>query len=162
MQFIERIKTLFLALLLGLPCVGLGAQVEYVEANQLEKLKSKFVAAKSLSSQSLQELDQSKWTCNMYGVSSRMQVERDLKLYHFELERVDKALQLKNRGAQLVKNYQREGSEVSGEKGSIKDRVRLTGEGELISQLEVHSKKSTDQAENQRILAISRCTRLKI
>lgn len=136
--------------------LSLGAQIEYLESARVESLKAAFEQAKVPQAS---DLNKTKWDCEMYGVSSRLQVERNLKLYYFEIKNVEQKQILKNRGAQIIKEYALNTDEVLGVNGIIKDHIRISGDGRLISRLDIESPKTKEKS---RTLAISNCKRLNI
>lgn len=130
--------------------------LEHIETSQVHQLKTVFEAAESVDSEKLLSLKDSKWTCDMFGMTTRLQVEKNVKLYHFTQDS-DESGALKNRGAQLVKVY-KSSKELKGANGSIHDQIRIAKDGKLVSRLELLGPKS----QTPRLLAISVCKRVQI
>jgi hypothetical protein len=138
---------------LGMTSEARGVHIEYMEASRFEILQKRFNEARELKTGDLKSLDHSRWTCDMYGMSSRLQKESGVKLYSFERDSEQALFQ--NKGAQVVKAYRHEGG-FNGHKGSLEDQLRLSGQGQLISRLELHSL----DGKASRLLAISVCDKL--
>ena len=135
-----------------------GVNVEYLETARLDQLQTSFNQASKISGDALKTLNESKWNCEMYGMSSRLQIEKNVKLYYFQgVEKDGSIHEFKNKGAQVVTSY-RTGEALKGINGSISDEVRMAKDGKLISRLEIQ----TSQSKTSRILAISVCEPLKI
>ncbi len=86
------------------------------------------------------KIEQSKlekeWSCDMYGARSRYQAERGIRLYAFKT--LKDSSELSNNGAHIFKTYKvsDEKNELKGEKSSLKETIRWTKKGQLISKLE--------------------------
>lgn len=67
----------------------------------------------------------------MYGVRTRLQVKRGVKLYRWN------SASWHNEGSQPVEDYKPDVSELVGLTPRFEDRVRVTKDGHIISQLSV-------------------------
>ena len=74
------------------------------------------------------------WTCDMYGMRTRLQVKRGVKLYRFDEGREET---WHNRGAQLVEDYRLADGRLTGTRRQLEDQVKVTPQGKLISRLSV-------------------------
>ena len=70
----------------------------------------------------------------MFGVRSGLQVQRGIKLYTLAAP-LEGAKEWHNQGAQLITDYKSENNVLLGQQGRLEDRVKLTQDGRLISQL---------------------------
>jgi len=111
--------------------VSQALSMEYVSPEQKQQLVDDFEKAKL---EKAEAVAGKAWTCDMYGVRSRLQVQRDVKLY--SLKR-DASGVFKNSGAQPVADYQPKDGALLGVSGRFEDQVRLTTDGQLISKLSV-------------------------
>lgn len=119
----------FAFLLIFGAALGHSLEMEHISLEQKQKLVDEFEHAKLEKADSLLN---KKWSCDMYGVRSRMQVQRDVKLY--SLSKGTDGIIL-NKGAQLVSDYKLENGALSGQKGKFEDSVRMKSDGQLISRL---------------------------
>jgi hypothetical protein len=106
-------------------------EMEYISPEQKQKLVEDFEHAK------LEKADAvlaKQWTCDMFGVKSRMQVQRSVKLYALSKDALGS---IHNTGAQVVANYQLHNGVLSGKNGKFEDNLRMTADGQLISRLTV-------------------------
>lgn len=134
-------KAYFSSLLLTTALLGSLASavdLEYITPAQSQELADRFSGAR-LTDSDRQELATTKrnWSCDMFGMRTRLQVQRGLKLYEFQP--ASSAGQLKNGGAQPIESYTLENGALVGRSARVQDRVRVTGHGELISQLSLSS-----------------------
>jgi hypothetical protein len=110
-----------------------AVDLEYITPEQSSALADQFSTAQ------LTDADQSTishkptWTCDMYGMRTKLQVQRGLKLYDFSKDHGS----LKNTGAQPVENYSYDKDALVGKTSRLQDRIRMTASGQLISQLSV-------------------------
>lgn len=65
----------------------------------------------------------------MYGVRTRLQVKRGVKLYNW------KKSDWQNDGAQIVRDYQAGNNGLIGSTGKLEDEVKINAKGKLISRL---------------------------
>jgi hypothetical protein len=118
-------------MLLLISAIAHSLDLEYISPAQKEKLVEDFEHAK------LEKADAilgKKWSCDMYGVRSRMQVQRDVKLYTLNK---GTSGTFANTGAQVVSKYRFEKGVFAGQQGKFEDSLRMTAKGELISRLSV-------------------------
>lgn len=119
------------------------ADLEFISPTQQAELAKEFETAE-FSNKNQDNLREKSWTCDMYGVRSRMQVQRGLKLYKWDET-------WRNKGAQLVREYKPEKQALVGKSERFQDQVRLTSGGRLISQLSLNSPE-------HRVVAYSVCS----
>lgn len=119
-----------------------AASFEFVSPEQRSSLAQEFQLAHSPKST---ELNKS-WNCDMYGMRSHLQVERNISLYKFDL----KASKFINQGSHVVHDYQLSTKALVGSTSTLIDQVKITDKGTLIAQL------STKTPE--KIVAYSKCT----
>lgn len=150
---------LIFALIFFTAQVAFGAvekSVENKEQNFELVSKSKLTElTKEFNDSASSKIDQSKlekeWVCDMYGARSRFQAERGIRLYAFKT--VKDSSDLSNTGAHIFKNYKvsTEKNELTGEKTALKETIRWTKKGQLISKLET---------QNNTLVAFSSCKAL--
>lgn len=68
----------------------------------------------------------------MYGVRTRMQIQRNVKLYSLKKDALGAYA---NTGAQVVSSYSPFNGSLQGKTERFEDQIRLTGDGQLISRL---------------------------
>lgn len=123
--------TLVLSFCLTLAWVGQAMEMEYISPEKRQELEKEFDQALMKSATAL-SVKQKIWTCDMYGVRTRMQVKRNVKLYRFT-----NADDWKNSGSQVVSDYRKKDDSLKAENERFEDQLRLTGKGQLISRLSV-------------------------
>lgn len=106
-------------------------EMEYISPQQKQKLVEDFEQAKL---EQAPAVTGKIWSCDMYGVRSRMQVQRDVKLYSLSQ---GSAGAFTNKGAQVVSEYRLKDGVLSGQSGKFEDQLRVTPGGQLISRLSV-------------------------
>lgn len=112
---------------------GVAAQAiefEHMSLEQKAQLERQFEEAKSAADRA-DSVAGRKWTCDMYGVRSRLQVQRDVNLYSLKKG----PLGYTNAGAQVVQEYSASNGVFSGLNARFEDQIRLTADGRLISRL---------------------------
>ncbi len=109
--------------------VGHALDFEYISPERRQELEKDFnsSAVKPLVTN---EIKNKKWNCDMYGVRSRLQVQRDVKLYNWQGTE-----DWKNDGAQVVAEYTKEKDTLVGRTERFEDQVKMKANGQLISQL---------------------------
>jgi hypothetical protein len=117
-----------MGLLLSL--IANGLEMEYISPEKNKELEALFAKSSFEAGQS-EAIKQKEWTCDMYGVRTRLQVQHGVKLYRFKSD------SWRNSGAQPVEDYRIEAKELRGQASRFEDRVRVTEKGQLISQLSV-------------------------
>jgi hypothetical protein len=110
------------------------ATVEYIAPTKQSQLEDLFNHAEFSSPKHARSLKHGPWVCDMYGVRSRMQVRRDLRLYVWSGEA---GAAWHNDGAQLVSEYRAVDGSLTGTHDRFEDQVKLTADGRLISRLSV-------------------------
>ena len=110
---------------------------ELVSKAKLKELTKEFDESASVKIE--QEKLEKEWACDMYGARSSFQTERGIRLYSFKS--VKDSSDLSNNGAHIFKTYKVSGknNELTAEKPSLKETIRWTKKGELISKLETQS-----------------------
>ena len=121
------LPSIIMCLGLTLSLVGHAIELEYIGPDKKQDLEVQFAQA-DFSSKDAAKLKQKKWTCDMYGVRSGLQVKRGIKLYHWNNE-------WHNDGAQVVREYQSKDGKLTGQNDRFEDQVRLNSQGQLISRL---------------------------
>lgn len=104
-----------------------AADLQYISQEERNTLKSDFESAQPLTSISGQ------WTCDMYGVSSNLQVVKSVSLYSFQTS----SRGIENHGAQgkSVPVYKAIKGELVGTGPNVDDQIRKTKNGQLLSKL---------------------------
>jgi hypothetical protein len=106
-------------------------EMEYISPQQKQRLVDEFEASKLAKTDILTG---KKWSCDMYGVRSRLQVQRDVKLYSLSK---NPSGAYANNGAQVVSEYQFKNGVFSGKNSKFEDQLRITANGRLMSRLSV-------------------------
>ncbi|MGE3680400.1 MAG: hypothetical protein AB7G93_01655 [Bdellovibrionales bacterium] len=109
--------------------------IEYISPKLQKKLERDFARAKWDATDVDLIKAQKSWTCNMYGVSTRMQVKRGVKLYAWKLSKNKMAWE--NEGAQPVIEYHVEKGVLAGKSQRFEDEVKANARGQLLSRLTV-------------------------
>ena len=127
-------KTALFSLLLLLTltvAIAASADVEYISPDRQHELESMFNNAQFSATKDTPTLISHAWKCDMYGVRSRLQVHRDLKLYKW----TSQAEGWHNDGAQVVSEYKSGEHALVGSKANFEDQVRVTTDGHIVSRL---------------------------
>jgi hypothetical protein len=136
---------LLMLLLSSLRVFGSDASYEYVTPNFAQSLAREFAHGK------VPVRLQGAWTCDMYGMRTRIRVKRATPLYNWSA----RADGWTNSGAQPVAAYKRQGNSIEGTSKklphNVVDEVRTMEKGRLISRLSLAESPQT-------ILAYSICT----
>jgi len=109
--------------------------LEFVPKDQAKELVGRFSEARPLTEEEVQKFADRDWRCDMYGMRTRLQVEREVRLYRFSRH----GKQWKNIGAQMIQDYKVESSGFVGRKGKLNDRLRIVGGDTLVAQLSMDS-----------------------
>lgn len=132
-------------------CVGItlslvahGLEMEYISPEKHKELESLFRQSEFNLKKS-ENMKQKEWTCDMYGVRTRLQVKHGVKLYHW------KSTSWHNDGVQPVQDYKPQSEELVGQSARFEDRIRMTAGGQIISQLTVVHP-------NRQVVAYSLCS----
>ena len=119
----------FILSLIFAAAVSQALEMEYVSPEQKAQLVKDFEQAKVETAEGLLN---KKWNCDMYGVRSRLQVQRNVKLYSFKR---DFSGAFKNYGSQVVADYKSDSRGLLGLNDRFEDQLRMTPSGQLISRL---------------------------
>lgn len=112
-----------------------AGDVEYISKEKQTELETLFKEAQFSPSKDAQVLKSKEWRCDMYGMRSRLQVQRGLKLYQWK----EDSGKWQNKGAQLVSEYKSENSSLKGRRDRFEDEVKVTKDGQLVSRLSLAS-----------------------
>lgn len=147
----DTFKTYFASFLLSFALLasltGQAAELEFISQDQANALGEQFSGAGTPTETLFSR--KKNWTCDMYGVRTRLQVQRGVKLYEWSSEKGA----WKNGGAQPVIDYRLDKGTFSGRGPKVEDQIRATKEGRLISRLS-----SAD--DSHKVIAYSVCTAL--
>jgi hypothetical protein len=128
---------------------GWAADLEYISPEQTKALADQFSGAR-LTEKDQQLLKTKKaWSCDMYGMRTKLQVQHGIKLYQWKSGSPDWT----NTGAQPVAAYKLDNGTLVGKSNRLEDDVRMTPSGRLISRLTLASRPNT-------VLAYSVCSSL--
>lgn len=108
-----------------------STEIEHVSDAKVAELEQLFSIGAPAEKDRIKRLHQSLWSCDLFGVKSRMQVIREAKLYSFLVE----GSSLQNLGSQEVKSYSLDGGELKGSSARISDHVRFLSRNHLISKI---------------------------
>ena len=123
------LASLVLVFTLLVSVVGHAIEMEYISPEKKQELERQFEKAE-FSSRSASALKQKQWTCDMYGVRTRLQLKRGIKLYNWKQHN-----NWSNSGAQVVRDYKAEDGKLIGSTGSLEDQVKVSSNGQIISRL---------------------------
>ncbi len=122
------------------------AEEAIVSPTQATDLKKAFSLARPLESKDLTAMAEKDLSCDMFGMRTRLQVEKDIKLYNFKFAQKN----WQNRGAQVVQSYQLTKTGFVGTDGHLVDEIRKTADDKFMAQLSRDADKSS-------VIAISKC-----
>ncbi|MGE3386495.1 MAG: hypothetical protein AB7K41_07185 [Bdellovibrionales bacterium] len=134
------------------------AAIEFISKDQVRQLSQEFASARAPKPEEIKALSEREIKCDMYGVRTRLQVERDVRLYHFK-SISPKTTQWDNQGAQVVQQYQIEDNGLIGRQGTMKDEVRLDKKNQVVAELSLLRPASASEGESTTpvVLAYSKC-----
>lgn len=112
-----------------------GFGLEYVAQDQAKDLARKFSAARALTKSEVAKFADRDWKCDMYGMRTRLQVEREVRLYRF----TGSGKKWTNLGAQMIQDYEMEPDGFIGRRGRLIDLVKSGADNTLIAQLSLDS-----------------------
>lgn len=112
-----------------------GFGLEFVAQDQAKDLAKKFSAARALTNNEVSKFADRDWKCDMYGMRTRLQVERDVRLYRF----TGSGQKWTNLGAQMIQDYEMEPDGFIGRRGRLIDLVKSGSDNTLIAQLSLDS-----------------------
>ena len=130
---IGQLGALAFVLLLGFSASAIN--IKNVSNEDLSRLQQRFRLFQSPSSPlARQQVLNKPWTCDFYGIRSRMQVEKDLLLYSFN----ESDSKVVNRGAQPIKNYRWTEAGLKGSNDRFLDVVRVSHDrSQLVAELSI-------------------------
>ncbi len=105
-------------------------EFEHISLAKKAELERQFEAAKLAAGDG--QIEGKKWLCDMFGVRSRMQVQRNVKLYSLKKDALGS---FSNSGAQVVSSYTPHNGTLQGKNERFEDQLRLTTDGQLLSRL---------------------------
>jgi hypothetical protein len=132
---------------LSLAMAGHALELEYISPERRAELEKDF-NSDTFKPVAGEQIKHKKWTCDMYGMRTNLQVKRDVKLYNFKNDAA-----WENSGAQVVVDYKVEDRSLIGRTDRFEDQVKLNGKGELISRLSL-------TAPERQVVAYSVCKSL--
>ncbi len=126
--------------------------IEYVSRDQAKSLADEYSKAQPLDETFVKELSGKELSCDMYGMRSRLQVERNVKLYRFS------AIEggFKNAGAQVVSHYEIRTGRFLGRRGHLVDEIR-NSKGDILAQLALSPTSGVESDRGPVVIAYSRC-----
>lgn len=130
------LTSLIASILLLVAGLSAHAELEYVSPEQRGDLEKLFNSSEFPAQKEALKLAGKTWSCDMFGVRSGLQVQRAVKLYSLSAP-LEGQLDWHNKGAQLITDYKSENKMLIGAQGRLEDRVKLTQDGRLISQLSI-------------------------
>jgi hypothetical protein len=107
------------------------AEIEHVSDTKVKELEQLFSIGTPAEKNRMKSLHESLWSCDLFGVRSRMQVIRGAKLYSFVLS----GDTVQNSGSQEVKLYQIQKGELQGDSRHITDHIRFLSRNHLIARM---------------------------
>jgi hypothetical protein len=125
----------FLGMLLVVTPTVHAVDIEFIADQQIAGLQAEFSRLPVPSNNTIEQaLLGRSWLCELYGVRSRLQVERNVSLYQFS--RAKNALA--NRGSYPIENYRMDHRGITGRTSNLEDIVRVSVDGKsLMSELSV-------------------------
>lgn len=123
----------FLFFIFGLLSSRLGSATsfEYIGADTRSQLERDFREAHAPTAQALRK----KWSCDMYGMRTHLQVKRGMVLYEFSNASSDASSELTNLGRHNVRAYRLTQDGALGETEKLTDTIKITSQGKLIARL---------------------------
>jgi hypothetical protein len=128
--------------------IGHSLDYEYIPPEKQKQLEIEFDQARRTFP--IKDIADKNWQCDMYGMWSRLRVERGIRLYKFINL---KSNQLTNAGGQILDLYTLDETGLIGQNDKVEDAVRLTAKGQLVARLSSLQPK-------KRVAAYSVCTAL--
>lgn len=127
-------------------------QIEFVSQDQVIALQKKFEHSQSLDTTKMKGITGRDLKCTMYGLKTRLQVERNVLLYKFQTA----GAHYQNQGAHVVENYRFDGRDLVGFQESLVEIVRWDESQKLlISRLSKVT--GEDRSKSRNDLAIIEC-----
>lgn len=106
-------------------------EIALVSQRDVSKLEKEFNAA---SAPTPEKIVNKTWTCEMYGLQTRMQRAHGKRLYKFLKN------DLKNSGSMPIEQYEKKDSGLVGAHGPLQDEIRVRKNGQLIAKLSVQQR----------------------
>lgn len=129
--------------------LGAYADIEHVTEIELASLAEDYKAGIPIAAKDLSKLSDSKWKCDMYGARSKLQVERNVSLYHFK---TPTSSRISNQSAPFAGSYKINGETLTSVQAGVQDSIKWRQVGsEFITELRI-----AEGPENG-IIAYSRC-----
>lgn len=128
--------------------IAQAVEFEHISLAQKAELEKQFEIATSAAAQA-KVIENRKWSCDMYGVRSRLQVQRGVKLYSLKRQESGDFV---NSGAQVVSRYRNIGQALAGQTERLEDQIRISADGQLISRLSLRGPTQPNQ-----VIAYSVC-----
>jgi len=128
--------------------------IEFIPKEQVKILSEEYGRARVPTRADIKGISGHELLCDMYGMRTRLQVERGVRLYML----VENSNKWQNQGAQVISEYHLENQGLIGRKGMMVDELRLNSKNEWIAQLSLKS--ADDQGTEKKqlvILAYSKC-----
>lgn len=113
--------------------------INFVSPQALQKIKHKFLKSKAPSV----AIANKSWSCKMYGVRSLSEKNSMVVLYNLNFNPNGV---IQNTGSQIVKTYAQTANELVGNKSVLVDKIRISSEEELISELSIKDPNSSTQS----------------
>lgn len=137
----------FLSFIIGLTLLSTTTQalnLNYVSPQTKESLSEDFKQAHHV----IPEIPSANWTCEMFGVRTGLQYEKDVFLYKFKPTTKSS---VQNDGLSPTKSFDLNSkkSEMKGQSGPVSEFIRFQSEKRLVSKF-VHTR-------SQKTLAFARC-----
>lgn len=121
--------------------VGLGvsmasgeaiSKIEFIDQESHKALEQLFENSNPVHKNNLALAIEHKWTCDLFGVRSGMQKLENVELYNLS----QKGHSIVNAGSSPLKHFQLQPEEgLAGESGKIRESLRLTPAGNLVSKM---------------------------
>ena len=150
-----NLSSLILSLMLVVSLTGWAGELEYISPDRSQALAKEFASAHWQDTDRETLAKKSNWSCAMYGVRTRMQVQKAAHLYDWTPAVGEVKASLSNMGTHPVSRYSSdvESGALVGQTERLRDEVRITTRGQIISKLMARGSKST-------VLAYSVCDAL--
>lgn len=145
MKSVRLLPTL-IVLLVTLPAAA--KNYEYISLDEAKNLEKNF---KKSATPSKSKILGSNWVCDMYGMRTRFQVERGLNLYSFGSS---SSKVIKNSGTQMFGAYSTSEGGLFASRGPLKDIIRVTDKGQLISEMSIANRVPEAEANAAAVKAI--------
>ena len=122
--------------LLGLSATAAPLEYTYITPIERQNFVTQFEQAPPAAPSLDARIGDRDWSCDMYGMRTQMQVKPQTRLYHFHHQ--GKTWQ--NSGALPIGHYAIQNGVLTGENQKVRDQIKISDRGQLISQLTTASK----------------------